>query len=43
MSVCPYGLLPSVLPFLLPIPAVISQKVKNKSCLACLKSEKYAL
>ena len=28
--------------FTLPIPAVVSQNVTNKSCLVCVKSKKYA-
>ena len=36
MSVRPYGV-----GFSLPIPAIISQNVTNKSCLVCIKSEKY--
>ena len=47
MSVCP-SVVPSVRlsgsvhPNLTSIPASVSQNVTNKSCLACVKSEKYA-
>ena len=39
-SVRPY--VPFVHPVTLPIPTVVSQNVINKSCLACVMSEKYA-
>ena len=32
----------AVCPVMLPIPAVLSQNVTNKSCLVCTESEKYA-
>ena len=45
MSVCPYTVVVVILPsrpITHPFPAIVSQAVIDKSCLVCVKGEKYA-